>query len=84
MLVAGGRLSTDPLRYKELVSQLLLFPGIAGFLVAVKQLKTEDEAAYAELTREAAFMAQLNHDNVVKLYGVVTVRLEADRNRGSL
>jgi serine/threonine protein kinase len=41
--------------------------------VAVKQLKSEEQSALEELTREAAFMAQLNHDNIVKLHGVVTV-----------
>jgi serine/threonine protein kinase len=47
--------------------------GIPGYLVAIKQLKSTEASALEELTREAAFMAQLNHDNVVKLHGVVTV-----------
>ena len=47
--------------------------GIPGFLVAVKQLRSDQAGAAEELTREAAFMAQLNHDNIVKLHGVVTV-----------
>jgi serine/threonine protein kinase len=42
-------------------------------LVAIKQLKSTEASALEELTREAAFMAQLNHDNVIKLHGVVTV-----------
>jgi serine/threonine protein kinase len=47
--------------------------GVPGFLVAIKQLKSTEQSAIEELTREAAFMAQLNHDNIVKLHGVVTV-----------
>jgi serine/threonine protein kinase len=47
--------------------------GVPGFLVAIKQLKSVEPGALEELAREAAFMAQLNHDNVVKLHGVVTV-----------
>ena len=51
--------------------------GIPGYLVAIKQLKSIEASALEELTREAAFMAQLNHDNIVKLNGVVTVCLDS-------
>eukprot|EP00055_Hartaetosiga_balthica_P004331 m.11157 g.11157 ORF g.11157 m.11157 type:complete len:1907 (-) comp3790_c0_seq1:174-5894(-) len=47
--------------------------GIPGFLVAVKTLKQGNDDAYTELMREAAFMAQMNNDFIVKLYGVCTV-----------
>jgi len=47
--------------------------GIPGFLVAIKTLKSTETAAQEELMREAAFMAQLNSDYIVKLHGVVTV-----------
>jgi len=51
-----------------------LFPtGIPGYLVAVKQLKSTEASALEELTREAVFMAQLNHNNIIRLHGVVTV-----------
>jgi serine/threonine protein kinase len=49
--------------------------GIPGFLVALKTLKSSEPAAQEELLREAAFMAQLNCDFIVRLHGVVTVRL---------
>jgi hypothetical protein len=47
--------------------------GIPGFLVAIKTLKSDETSAQDELMREAAFMAQLNSDYIVKLHGVVTV-----------
>ena len=47
--------------------------GVPGYLVAIKQLKSTEATALEELTREAAFMAQLSHDSVVRLHGVVTV-----------
>lgn len=47
--------------------------GVPGFLVAIKELKTQEASAQEELMREAAFMAQLNCDYIVKLHGVVTV-----------
>ncbi|EDQ85118.1 uncharacterized protein MONBRDRAFT_29610 [Monosiga brevicollis MX1] len=59
-----------------IVSKALLeeniMSGVPGFLVAVKILKTQSDEALIELTREAAFMAQFNHDNVVRLHGVIT------------
>ena len=55
---------------------MLSTPGIPGFLVAIKQLKSTEQSALEELTREAAFVAQLNHDNIVRLHGVVTVSIE--------
>jgi len=56
-----------------------LFPtGIPGYLVAVKQLKSTEASALEELTREAVFMAQLNHNNIIRLHGVVTVSPYAD------
>ena len=47
--------------------------GVPSFLVAIKQLKSTEQSALEELTREAAFMAQLKHENIVKLHGVITV-----------
>eukprot|EP00043_Microstomoeca_roanoka_P012816 m.124683 g.124683 ORF g.124683 m.124683 type:complete len:1648 (+) comp15598_c3_seq1:166-5109(+) len=46
--------------------------GLPGFLVAIKMLKTTNIDSQDELMREAAFMAQLNNDFVVKLHGVCT------------
>ena len=46
--------------------------GIPGFLVAIKTLKIDSVDSQDELMREAAFMAQLNNDFVVKLHGVCT------------
>eukprot|EP00056_Hartaetosiga_gracilis_P013539 m.225186 g.225186 ORF g.225186 m.225186 type:complete len:1405 (-) comp13859_c2_seq8:3644-7858(-) len=47
--------------------------GVPGFLVAVKTLHSEDNVeSQTELMREAAFMAQLQCDYIVKLHGVCT------------
>lgn len=46
-----------------------------GYLVAVKQLLSTDPMYREELLREAAIMAQFQHDNVTGLVGVVTVRI---------
>jgi hypothetical protein len=49
--------------------------GIPGFLVAVKSLKDANSDVFHELMHEACFMAQLNCPYIVKLHGVVTVRV---------
>jgi hypothetical protein len=46
---------------------------IPAYLVAIKTLKSSASDAMDELMREACFMAQLNCDYIVRLYGVATV-----------
>jgi serine/threonine protein kinase len=46
---------------------------IPAYLVAIKTLKSSAADAVDDLMREACFMAQLNCDHIVRLYGVATV-----------
>jgi hypothetical protein len=47
--------------------------GSPGYLVAVKSLLRPDTASHQLMLREAAIMAQFNHERIVGLVGVVTV-----------